>query len=63
MLYTGDFRLAVGDAARMEYLHSGDRYSDITYLNTAHFVDNNMIQMFVLQGEGHKECVYRYHIL
>ena len=26
VLYTGDFRLASGDAARMEFLHSGNRY-------------------------------------
>lgn len=28
VLYTGDFRLAVGDVARMEFLHSGNRYED-----------------------------------
>jgi mRNA degradation ribonuclease J1/J2 len=27
VLYTGDFRLAKGEAARMELLHSGGRYS------------------------------------
>lgn len=25
VLYTGDFRLAAGDVARLEHLHSGDR--------------------------------------
>uniref|UniRef100_A0A673JUU6 DNA cross-link repair 1C, PSO2 homolog (S. cerevisiae) n=1 Tax=Sinocyclocheilus rhinocerous TaxID=307959 RepID=A0A673JUU6_9TELE len=39
VLYTGDFRLAVGDAARMEYLHSGDRVKDIqsVYSDTTFF--------------------------
>ncbi|KAK7129760.1 hypothetical protein R3I93_019413 [Phoxinus phoxinus] len=39
VLYTGDFRLAVGDAARMEYLHSGDRVKDIksVYIDTTFF--------------------------
>uniref|UniRef100_A0A7N8XDP3 Protein artemis n=1 Tax=Mastacembelus armatus TaxID=205130 RepID=A0A7N8XDP3_9TELE len=29
VLYTGDFRLATGDAPRIEYLHSGSRVKDI----------------------------------
>ncbi|XP_043093675.1 protein artemis isoform X2 [Puntigrus tetrazona] len=39
VLYTGDFRLAVGDAARMEYLHSGNRVKDIrsVYIDTTFF--------------------------
>ncbi|XP_067283468.1 protein artemis [Pseudorasbora parva] len=39
VLYTGDFRLAVGDAARMEYLHSGDRVKDIksVYIDSTFF--------------------------
>ncbi|XP_056605346.1 protein artemis [Triplophysa dalaica] len=39
VLYTGDFRLAVGDAARMEQLHSGDRVKDIqsVYLDSTFF--------------------------
>ncbi|XDV24577.1 hypothetical protein PO909_028709 [Leuciscus waleckii] len=39
VLYTGDFRLAVGDAARMECLHSGDRVKDIksVYIDTTFF--------------------------
>ncbi|KAK2892930.1 hypothetical protein Q8A67_012918 [Cirrhinus molitorella] len=39
VLYTGDFRLAVGDAARMEYLHSGERVKDIqsVYIDTTFF--------------------------
>ncbi|XP_009898620.1 protein artemis [Dryobates pubescens] len=36
VLYTGDFRLAKGEAARMELLHSGSRVKDIqsVYLDT-----------------------------
>ena len=36
VLYTGDFRLGKGEAARMETLHSGSRTKDITsvYLDT-----------------------------
>ncbi|KAM6095476.1 protein artemis [Chlamydotis macqueenii] len=36
VLYTGDFRLAKGEAARMEFLHSGTRVKDIqsVYLDT-----------------------------
>ncbi|POI23113.1 hypothetical protein CIB84_013139 [Bambusicola thoracicus] len=36
VLYTGDFRLAKGEAARMELLHSGTRVKDIqsVYLDT-----------------------------
>ncbi|XP_051976292.1 protein artemis-like isoform X1 [Xyrauchen texanus] len=39
VLYTGDFRLAIGDAARMEHLHSGDRVKNIqsVYLDTTFF--------------------------
>ncbi|KAI7791986.1 protein artemis [Triplophysa rosa] len=39
VLYTGDFRLAIGDAARMEHLHSGDRVKDIqsVYLDSTFF--------------------------
>ncbi|XP_033846132.1 protein artemis [Periophthalmus magnuspinnatus] len=29
VLYTGDFRLAIGDASRIEYLHSGSRVKEI----------------------------------
>uniref|UniRef100_A0AAV2IXJ7 Protein artemis n=1 Tax=Knipowitschia caucasica TaxID=637954 RepID=A0AAV2IXJ7_KNICA len=29
VLYTGDFRLAVGDVSRMEHLHSGSRVKDL----------------------------------
>uniref|UniRef100_A0AAY4DMG0 Protein artemis n=1 Tax=Denticeps clupeoides TaxID=299321 RepID=A0AAY4DMG0_9TELE len=39
VLYTGDFRLAIGDVARMEFLHSGNRVKDIqsVYLDTTFF--------------------------
>ncbi|XP_072529082.1 protein artemis isoform X3 [Salminus brasiliensis] len=46
VLYTGDFRLAMGDAARMEHLHSGDRVKDIksVYLDTT-FYDPKFYQI------------------
>ncbi|XP_066523663.1 protein artemis isoform X2 [Hoplias malabaricus] len=46
VLYTGDFRLAVGGAARMEHLHSGDRVKDIqsVYLDTT-FYDPKFYQI------------------
>ncbi|XP_045141567.1 protein artemis [Echinops telfairi] len=39
VLYTGDFRLAKGEAARMELLHSGGRVKDIqsVYIDTTFF--------------------------
>ncbi|XP_019753051.1 protein artemis isoform X15 [Hippocampus comes] len=39
VLYTGDFRLALGDAARMEHLHSGSRVKDIrsVYVDSTFF--------------------------
>ncbi|KAM9334733.1 protein artemis [Symphorus nematophorus] len=39
VLYTGDFRLAAGDAARIEHLHSGSRVKDIqtVYLDSTFF--------------------------
>ncbi|XP_026568946.1 protein artemis isoform X2 [Pseudonaja textilis] len=39
VLYTGDFRLAKGEVARMELLHSGSRVKDIqsVYLDTTFF--------------------------
>ncbi|XP_064417980.1 protein artemis-like [Latimeria chalumnae] len=46
VLYTGDFRLAKGEAARMELLHSGDRVKDIqsVYLDTT-FCDPKFYQI------------------
>ncbi|KAG9330711.1 hypothetical protein JZ751_022386 [Albula glossodonta] len=46
VLYTGDFRLARGEAARMEHLHSGCRVKDIqsVYLDST-FYDPNFFQI------------------
>ncbi|XP_019648265.2 protein artemis isoform X4 [Ailuropoda melanoleuca] len=46
VLYTGDFRLAKGEAARMELLHSGGRVKDIqsVYLDTT-FCDPKFYQI------------------
>ncbi|XP_060114255.1 protein artemis isoform X2 [Heteronotia binoei] len=46
ILYTGDFRLAKGEAARMELLHSGNRVKDIqsVYLDTT-FCDPKFYQI------------------
>ncbi|KAM8981349.1 protein artemis isoform 3-T3 [Sarcophilus harrisii] len=46
VLYTGDFRLAKGEAARMEFLHSGNRVKDIqsVYLDTT-FCDPKYYQI------------------
>ncbi|XP_036137080.1 protein artemis isoform X1 [Molossus molossus] len=46
VLYTGDFRLAKGEAARMEFLHCGGRVKDIqsVYLDTT-FCDPKFYQI------------------
>ncbi|KAM9845595.1 protein artemis [Aulostomus maculatus] len=46
VLYTGDFRLAVGDTSRMEHLHSGSRVKDIqsVYLDST-FYDPRFYQI------------------
>lgn len=46
VLYTGDFRLAFGDAARLEHLHSGSRVKDIqsVYLDST-FYDPRFYQI------------------
>ncbi|XP_060931723.1 protein artemis [Limanda limanda] len=46
VLYTGDFRFAVGDASRMELLHSGSRVKDIQsiYLDST-FYDSRFYQI------------------
>ncbi|XP_072233747.1 protein artemis isoform X2 [Leuresthes tenuis] len=46
VLYTGDFRLAVGDASRIEHLHSGSRVKDIQsiYLDST-FYDPRFYQI------------------
>uniref|UniRef100_A0A8C1LBC5 Protein artemis n=1 Tax=Cyprinus carpio TaxID=7962 RepID=A0A8C1LBC5_CYPCA len=59
VLYTGDFRLAVGDAARMEYLHSGD----------STFLYNSSIRMFEACLAGIRQlvqdwiCQSPYHVV
>ncbi|KAG5845800.1 protein artemis [Anguilla anguilla] len=46
VLYTGDFRLAKGEVARMEFLHSGGRVKDIqsVYVDTT-FCDPSFFQI------------------
>uniref|UniRef100_A0A8C6TWT4 Protein artemis n=1 Tax=Neogobius melanostomus TaxID=47308 RepID=A0A8C6TWT4_9GOBI len=46
VLYTGDFRLAVGDASRIEHLHSGSRVKDVqsVYLDST-FYDPRFYQI------------------
>nr|XP_023671815.1 protein artemis-like isoform X5 [Paramormyrops kingsleyae] len=46
VLYTGDFRLAVGEVSRMEFLHSGSRVKDVqsVYLDTT-FCDPKYFQI------------------
>lgn len=46
VLYTGDFRLSIGDASRIEYLHSGSRVKDIqsVYLDST-FYDPRFFQI------------------
>ncbi|KAL7371055.1 hypothetical protein ABVT39_017676 [Epinephelus coioides] len=46
VLYTGDFRLAAGDASRIEHLHSGSRVKDIlsVYLDST-FYDPRFYQI------------------
>uniref|UniRef100_A0AAQ5XLG2 Protein artemis n=1 Tax=Amphiprion ocellaris TaxID=80972 RepID=A0AAQ5XLG2_AMPOC len=46
VLYTGDFRFAVGDASRIEHLHSGSRVKDIqsVYLDST-FYDPRFYQI------------------
>lgn len=46
VLYTGDFRLAMGDASRIEHLHSGSRVKDIqsVYLDST-FYDPRFYQI------------------
>ncbi|XP_077025462.1 protein artemis isoform X5 [Tamandua tetradactyla] len=54
VLYTGDFRLAKGEAARMELLHSGGRVKDIqsVYLDTT-FCDPKYYQI-----PSREECLH-----
>ncbi|CAI9595669.1 unnamed protein product [Staurois parvus] len=54
VLYTGDFRLAKGEVARMELLHSGNRVKEIDsiYLDTT-FCDPKYFQI-----PSREECLY-----
>ncbi|XP_001515535.2 protein artemis isoform X1 [Ornithorhynchus anatinus] len=54
VLYTGDFRLAKGEVARMELLHSGSRVKDIqsVYLDTT-FCDPKFYQI-----PSREECLH-----
>ncbi|XP_063953850.1 protein artemis-like isoform X2 [Lytechinus pictus] len=56
VLYTGDFRLARGEAARMEPLHSGYRVKDISsvYLDTTFCVPE---AMFIPSREESKDAL------
>ncbi|XP_061617719.1 protein artemis isoform X4 [Phyllopteryx taeniolatus] len=52
-LYTGDFRLASGDAARMEHLHSGGRVKDIRSV----YVDSTFFDPRFYQIPSREACV------
>ncbi|XP_047430607.1 protein artemis isoform X2 [Mugil cephalus] len=72
VLYTGDFRLAAGDASRIEYLHSGSRVKDIqsVYLDST-FYDPRFYQIptreVCLNGiselVGNWICQSSYHVV
>ncbi|XP_030628005.1 protein artemis [Chanos chanos] len=72
VLYTGDFRLGIGDAARMECLHSGNRVKDIksVYLDTT-FYDPRFYQIPSREAclNGIRElvkdwiCLSPYHVI
>nr|XP_020469012.1 protein artemis isoform X2 [Monopterus albus] len=72
VLYTGDFRLAVGDTARIEHLHSGTRVKDIqsVYLDST-FYDPRFYQIptreVCLSGiselVGNWICQSPYHVV
>ncbi|XP_061839541.1 protein artemis [Nerophis lumbriciformis] len=53
VLYTGDFRLAVGDVSRMEHLHSGSRVKDIQSV----YVDSTFCDPRFYQIPSREECV------
>ncbi|XP_077399774.1 protein artemis isoform X2 [Vanacampus margaritifer] len=53
VLYTGDFRLPVGDAARMEHLHSGSRVKDIQSV----YVDSTFYDPRFYQIPSREACV------
>ncbi|XP_037099033.1 protein artemis isoform X2 [Syngnathus acus] len=53
VLYTGDFRLALGDVARMEHLHSGGRVKDIQSV----YVDSTFFDPRFYQIPSRETCV------
>ncbi|XP_077566233.1 protein artemis isoform X2 [Stigmatopora nigra] len=53
VLYTGDFRLAPGDAARMAHLHSGGRVKDIQSI----YVDSTFFEPCFYQIPSREACV------
>ncbi|KAM9468323.1 protein artemis [Clarias gariepinus] len=53
VLYTGDFRLAAGDAARMEHLHSGNRVKDIQSV----YVDSTFYDPSFYQIPSREACL------
>ncbi|KAM9771886.1 protein artemis isoform 3-T3 [Syngnathus typhle] len=53
VLYTGDFRLALGDVARMEHLHSGGRVKDIRSV----YVDSTFFDPRFYQIPSRETCV------
>ncbi|XP_031438341.1 protein artemis isoform X2 [Clupea harengus] len=53
VLYTGDFRLASGDAARMEFLHSGNRVKDIQSV----YVDSTFFDPRFCQIPSREACL------
>ncbi|XP_055970599.1 protein artemis [Sorex fumeus] len=53
VLYTGDFRLAKGEAARMEHLHSGGRVKDIQSV----YVDTTFFDPRFYQIPSREECL------
>ncbi|XP_077450511.1 protein artemis [Stigmatopora argus] len=53
VLYTGDFRLALGDAARMEHLHSAGRVKDIQSV----YVDSTFFDPCFYQIPSREACV------
>ncbi|XP_057710659.1 protein artemis isoform X2 [Corythoichthys intestinalis] len=53
VLYTGDFRLAPGDAARMEHLHSGGGVKDIQSV----YVDSTFFDPRFYQIPSREACV------
>ncbi|XP_053321308.1 protein artemis isoform X2 [Spea bombifrons] len=53
VLYTGDFRLAKGEVARMELLHSGNRVKDIDSI----YLDTTFFEPKYFQIPSREECL------